>query len=166
MNKFYIFVTIKFVIKEAKFMENLKIAIGADHGGVELKKVIIEYLQKKGIETQNFGTDTSESVDYPVIANKVVSAILNKTCAKGILICGTGIGMSISANRHRGIRAVVCSDTTSAKYSRLHNDANILCLGGRIIGTEAAKDIVDVWLSTEFENEERHKNRINLIEKF
>ena len=147
-------------------MENFKIAIGSDHGGVELKKYIIEYLSKKGIETKNFGTDSTDSIDYPVIANKVVSAILNGECQKAILICGTGIGMSICANRHKGIRAVVCSDTTSAKYSRLHNDANVLCLGGRILGTEAAKDIVEIWLSTEFENEERHKNRINLIEKF
>ena len=147
-------------------MENLKIAIGSDHGGVELKKELIEYLTKKGIKVENFGTDSSESIDDPVIADKVVSAILNGEYPKGILICGTGIGMSLCANRHKGIRAVVCSDTTSAKYSRLHNDANILCLGGRIVGVEAAKDIVDVWLSTKFENEERHLRRINLIEKF
>lgn len=147
-------------------MENFKIAIGSDHGGVELKKELIEYLTKKGVKVENFGTDSSESIDYPVIADKVVSAILNGDYPKGILICGTGIGMSLCANRHKGIRAVVCSDTTSAKYSRLHNDTNILCLGGRIVGVEAAKDIVDVWLSTEFENEERHLRRINLIEKF
>lgn len=147
-------------------MKNLKIAIGSDHGGVELKKELIKYLTEKGIETENFGTDSPESIDYPIIANKVVSSVLNSENTRGILICGTGIGMSISANRHKGIRAVVCSDTTSAKYSRLHNDTNILCLGGRIIGIETAKDIAEIWISTEFENEERHKRRINLIEKF
>ncbi len=147
-------------------MKNLKIAIGSDHGGVELKKELIKYLKEQGIETENFGTDSLESIDYPIIANKVVSSVLKGENTRGILICGTGIGMSISANRHKGIRAVVCSDTTSAKYSRLHNDANVLCLGGRIIGVETAKDIVEIWLSTEFENEERHKRRINLIEKF
>ena len=132
----------------------------------ELKKELIEYLQKKGYNIENYGTDTPESIDYPLIAQKVVNSINNGICSKGILICGTGIGMSLCANRVHGIRAVACSDTTTAKYSRLHNDSNILCLGARIIGTEKAKDICDIWLNTEFENEERHLRRINLIEKF
>ena len=147
-------------------MKNFKIAIGSDHGGVELKNELIDYLTKKGYSVENFGTDTKESIDYPVIAKKVISSMLEGNCQKGILICGTGIGMSLCANRVKNIRAVACSDSTTAKYSRLHNDSNVLCLGARIIGSEAAKDICDIWLNTEFENEERHLRRINLIEKF
>ena len=146
-------------------MKNFKIGIGSDHGGVELKKELIEYLTKQGYFVENFGTDSKESIDYPVIAQKVVSAIVEGKYQRGILICGTGIGMSLCANRVKNIRAVACSDVTTAKYSRLHNDSNVLCLGARIIGTEAAKDICDIWLNTEFENDERHLRRINLIEK-
>jgi len=147
-------------------MKNFKIAIGADHGGYELKNELIDYLTKKGYSVENFGTDSPESVDYPEIAKKVISAMQNGSCQKGILICGTGVGMSLCANRVKNIRAVVCSEPTTAKYSRLHNDSNVLCLGARIIGAETAKDICDIWLNTGFENEERHIRRINLIGKF
>ncbi len=147
-------------------MKNFKIAIGSDHGGVELKNEILEYLTKKGYSVENYGTDSKESIDYPVIAKKVVTAIIDGNCQRGILICGTGIGMSLCANRVKNIRAVACSEPTTAKYSRLHNDSNILCLGARIIGFETAKDICDIWLNTEFENDERHLRRISLIEKF
>ena len=147
-------------------MKNFKIGIGSDHGGFELKNELVDYLTKKGYSVENFGTDSTESIDYPIIAKKVVSAIIEGKCQRGILICGTGIGMSLCANRVKNIRAVACSEATTAKYSRLHNDSNVLCLGARIIGLETAKDICDIWLNTEFENEERHLRRINLIEKF
>ena len=142
---------------------NKKIIIGSDHAGYDLKNKIIPFLQELGYNTKDIGCFTKESVDYPTIAKELASEIANGEYEKGILICGTGIGMSIVANKIKGIRAVVCSDTTSAKFSRQHNNTNILCFGERIIGEFLAKDICKIWLETEFESE-RHLRRVNSIE--
>ncbi len=139
------------------------IGIGCDHGGYELKLEIIKYLEKKGLEYEDFGCG-GETVDYPVIARKVGQAILNGTCEKGILICGTGIGISIAANKMKGIRCALCSDCFSAEATRLHNDTNIVALGGRVIGPGRAVKIVDTFLNTPFSEEERHVRRVNMIE--
>ena len=143
-------------------MEN-KIIIGSDHAGYNLKEKIKLFLNELGYEITDIGTHSTESIDYPIIAKELATKISNKEFKKGILICGTGIGMSITANKIKGIRAVVCSDTTSAKFSREHNDANVLCFGERIVGEYLAKDICKIWLETPFA-EERHLKRINLIE--
>lgn len=140
-----------------------KIIIGSDHAGFNLKNKLIKHLEEKGIQVEDAGTHSTESCDYPIIAKKVANKIINGNYTKGILICGTGIGMSITANKVNGIRAAVVSDTCSAKMSRLHNDSNILCLGERIVGEELAKDITDIWISTEFLGE-RHARRVKLIE--
>lgn len=140
------------------------IALGSDHGGYELKQEIINYLKEKQLEYEDFGSYDTEAVDYPVYAKKVTEAIINKECEKGILICGTGIGISIAANKVRGIRAALCHDCFSAEATRLHNDANILAMGGRIVGPSLAVKIVDTFLNTEFSNEERHLKRIHMIE--
>ena len=140
------------------------IALGCDHGGYELKQEIIKYLEEKGIPYQDFGCDSTKSVDYPVYARKVGRAIQNAVFDKGILICGTGIGISIAANKMKGIRAALCTDCFSAEATRLHNDANILALGGRVVGPGLAVKIVDTFLHTEFSHEERHQRRIDLIE--
>ena len=126
------------------------IAIGCDHAGYELKEVIIEHLTEKGYELLDIGCN-GESCDYPVIAKEVAENIINKTCDKGILICGTGVGMSIAANKVNGIRAALCSDYYTAKYTRMHNDSNILCMGARTTGSGSAIELVDVFLTTEFE---------------
>ena len=139
------------------------IAIGCDHGGYGLKLEIIKYLEKNGLEFQDFGCD-GEAVDYPIIAKKVGQAILEGKCEKGILICGTGIGISIAANKMKGIRCALCSDCFSAEATRLHNDTNVLALGGRVLGTELAIKIVDTFLNTEFSGDERHARRISMIE--
>ena len=140
-----------------------KIIIASDHAGFDLKCKILNYLTNKGYDIFDNGTYSNEAVDYPIIAKDTAKKVAIGQYQKGILICGSGIGMSIAANKIKGIRAVVCSDTTSAKFSRLHNDANILCFGERIIGEYLAKDICDIWLNTEFEAE-RHSKRINLLE--
>ncbi len=140
------------------------IALGCDQGGYDLMQAVIEHLKERGIEFKNFGVEENKSVDYPVYAKKVVHAILNKECEKGILICGTGIGISITANRNKGIRAALCHDVFSAEATRLHNDANILAMGGRVIGPGLALKVVDTFLDTPFSNEERHLRRIGLIE--
>ena len=142
----------------------MKIAIGADHGGYELKQIIIQYLIDKGYEVKDFGTYSSESCDYPTIAKPLANAIAKKEFDKGILICGTGIGMSITANKIKGIRAALCADKFSAKATREHNDSNILCLGARVIKQDLAIEITDIWLNTPFSNEERHIRRIGMIE--
>ena len=139
------------------------IAIGCDHGGYDLKLEIIKYLDKKGLEYQDFGCQ-GESVDYPVYARKVGQAVLDGVCEKGILICGTGIGISIAANKMKGIRCALCSDCYSAEMTRLHNDANVIALGGRVIGPELAVKIVDTFLTTPFSGEERHARRIGMME--
>ncbi len=138
------------------------IAIGCDHGGFELKGHIMEHLKEKGIEFKDYGTYSEESVDYPDCAKPVCEAVQNGTAERGILICGTGIGISIAANKYKGIRAALCSDVYSAKMSKQHNNANIICLGGRVTGRELAFMIVDTWLETEFEGG-RHENRIAKI---
>ena len=139
------------------------IAIGADHGGYELKEEIKKYLDSKGIEYKDFGTYSPESVDYAAIAYKVGTAITSGECERGILCCGTGIGISMAANKVKGIRAACCSDYFSAKFTRLHNDANILCMGGRVVTVEKAIELVDVFLDTPFSGEERHARRIAQI---
>lgn len=147
-------------------MKNLKtdkIAIGCDHGGFKLKQKIIEHLRGNNIEFKDFGTYDEESCHYPEIAKKLASEVNAGIFEKGILVCGTGIGISIAANKIKGIRAAVCSDTYSAKMSREHNDANILCLGQRVVGEGLALDIVDIWLKSEFEGG-RHAIRVNMIE--
>ncbi len=138
------------------------IAIGCDHGGFELKGHIMEHLKEKGIEFKDYGTYSEASVDYPDCAKPVCEAVQNGTAERGILICGTGIGISIAANKYKGIRAALCSDVYSAKMSKQHNNANIICLGGRVTGRELAFMIVDTWLETEFEGG-RHENRIAKI---
>ena len=136
------------------------IAIGSDHGGFLLKEELIKYLSSNGYEFEDFGTYDENSVDYPDIADKVCNAITSKKCELGILVCGTGIGMNMCANKHKGIRAAQCSDTFSAKMTRIHNDANVLTLGGRIIGPELAKDILKEFLTNEFEGG-RHQLRVD-----
>ena len=141
------------------------IALGCDHGGYELMQEVIAYLEKKGLEYQNFGCDSTAAVDYPVYAKKVARAVQSVQCEKGILICRTGIGISIAANRFRGIRAALCGDCFSAEATRLHNDANILAMGGRVTGPGLAVKIVDTFLNTEFSKEERHVNRVRGIDE-
>ena len=138
------------------------IAIGSDHGGFELKQEIMKYLAGKGLEYKDFGTYSTESCDYPVYGEAVARAVASGECEKGILICGTGIGISISANKVKGIRAALCGDCYSAEYTRLHNDANILALGARVTASGLALKIVDTFLSTEFEGG-RHARRVALI---
>ena len=141
-----------------------KLVIGSDHAGFKLKEVIKSYLKELGYDVKDIGVyNDEESADYPVIAKQAAHLVASDKFSKGILICGSGIGMSITANKVKGIRAVVCSDTTSARFSRMHNNANILCLGQRIVGEYLAKDICKIWLETAFE-EERHLRRIKLIE--
>lgn len=144
-------------------MENLKVAIGSDHGGFHYKASIIEYLESRDIEYVDVGTLTRESCDYPVIAKDVAEKVISGKVNRGILVCGTGIGMSIAANKVHGVRAALCSDTYSARVSRAHNNANILCIGERVIGEHLALDIVDIWLKTGFEGG-RHKRRVDMIE--
>ena len=144
-------------------MKNLQIAIGSDHGGFEYKSEIIDYLKENGYTYTDVGTYSKESCDYPIIAKKVAQKIVSGEADRGILICGTGIGMSIAANKVKGIRAALCSDTFSAKATRAHNNSNIVCLGQRVIGDCLALDIVTVWLNTEFEGG-RHQRRIDEIE--
>lgn len=140
------------------------IALGCDHAGLDLKKEIIKYLDANDIAYKDFGTNSYDSCDYPVFAKLVANSILNGESQKGILICGTGIGISISANKFKGIRAALCSDTFSAHATREHNDANILAMGARVIGSGLAIDIVKTFLSTPFSNEQKHIDRINQIE--
>ncbi|ABK62512.1 MULTISPECIES: ribose 5-phosphate isomerase B [Clostridium] len=140
----------------------MKIAIGCDHGGVELKKTVIEHLQEKGIEVKDFGTYTEESCDYPEYGQKVAEEVVAKNYDFGIVICGTGIGISISANKVPGARAALCHDTFSAHATREHNNANILALGARVTGPGLALDIVDAFLGATFEGG-RHERRIDKI---
>ena len=140
----------------------VKIAIGNDHSAVEMKNEIMEHLKAKGYEVINLGTDSHESCDYPVYGEKVGRAVVSGEADLGIAICGTGLGISLAANKVKGVRACVCSEPYTARMSRLHNDANVLAFGARVIGPELAKMIVDVWLETEFEGE-RHQRRVNMI---
>ncbi|MCR5627912.1 MAG: ribose 5-phosphate isomerase B [Lachnospiraceae bacterium] len=141
----------------------MKISIGADHGGFVLKESIVAYLKEKGHEVKDFGTYSKESCDYPVFGQKAAEAVANGECEKGIVICTTGIGISIAANKVKGIRAALCTDPYMAEMTRFHNDANVLALGANIIGDGLAKKIVDVFLETEFSGGERHQRRIDEI---
>ncbi len=138
------------------------LAIGSDHGGYELKEHIKKYLDEKGVEYKDFGCYDESSVDYPDIAQKVCASINNGECENGILVCGTGIGISIAANKINGIRAAHCHDVYSAEMTKRHNNANVICMGGRVIGRELAFKIVDAWLGAEFEGG-RHQTRIDKI---
>ena len=141
------------------------IAIGSDHGGYALKQSVIRYLEKKQIPYEDMGCHSMESCDYPVFGHAVAKAVAEGRCEKGIVICTTGIGISISANKVKGIRCALCADTLSAKLTRLHNNANMLALGGGIVGENLALEIVDTFLNTAFSGEERHERRVDLIEK-
>lgn len=140
------------------------LAIGCDHGGYELKQEVMEHLKKSGVEFKDFGCYSTDSVDYPDIALPVAKAIVSGECERGILICGTGIGISIAANKVKGIRCSLCSDTFSAHATREHNDSNILAMGGRVVGPGLACDIVDAYLGASFQGG-RHAQRIEKISK-
>lgn len=140
----------------------MNIAIGCDHGGLEHKNAIVDFLKEKGFNVEDFGIYEQVSVDYPEIALKVANSIADGKNELGVLVCGTGIGMSLAANKVKGIRAAACSEHFSAKYTRLHNNSNILCLGGRVIGVGTALELVDLFVSTEFEGG-RHQRRVDMI---
>lgn len=146
-------------------MNNLVISLGSDHGGFLLKEDIKNYLKSKNIECLDFGTDSKESVDYPLFAKKVSKSVTLKKANLGILCCGTGIGMSIAANKFLGIRAAVCTSTFESEMSRRHNDANILCLGARVLSKNDALNIVKKFINTEFDGG-RHKRRLDQISQF
>jgi ribose 5-phosphate isomerase B len=141
----------------------VKVAIGCDHGGYSLKQEIVALLKASEYDVIDVGCNDAQSVDYPDFAKKVCELVTKKSCDKGILICGTGIGMSMVANKVEGIRAALCHESFSARMSREHNDANVLCLGERVTGSALASDIVNVWLSTDFEGG-RHLRRIQMFE--
>ena len=140
----------------------MKIAIGSDHGAVELKDAVKKVLAELGVEVNDVGTSGAAAVDYPDIAEKVCAEVVGGAAERGIVLCGTGIGISIAANKVKGIRAACCTDYFSAKYTRMHNDANALCLGARVIGPGAAIELVNVFLNTEFEGG-RHQRRVDQI---
>lgn len=140
------------------------IAIGSDHGGFDLKQVIIGYLEEKGIPYRDYGCPDKNSCDYPVFGRAAAEAVASGECDRGIVVCTTGIGISIVANKVPGIRCALCQDSYSAKMTRLHNDANMLALGGGIVGPNLALEIVETFLDTPFSDEEKHKRRIGLIE--
>ena len=140
----------------------MKIAIGNDHTAIEMKEIIKEFVEGKGYEVIDLGTNSTESCDYPVYGEKVGKAVAAGEAKLGIAICGTGLGISLAANKVKGIRACVCSEPYTAKMSRLHNNANVLCFGARVVGSELAKMITEVWLDTEFEGG-RHQRRVDQI---
>lgn len=139
------------------------IALASDHGGIDLKEKVMAYLDVKGLAYKDFGCYSKDSCDYPVYGEAAARAVADGTCEKGIVVCTTGIGISIVANKVRGVRCALCSDTLSAKMTRLHNDANMLALGGGFVGENLAIDIVETFLNTEFSGEEKHRRRIGLI---
>ena len=143
-------------------MKTTKITIGCDHAAFELKQKVIAHLQERGIEVIDVGTDSTQSCDYPKFAHALCKNVQDGVTELGILICGTGIGMSMAANKHRGIRAAACSDTFSARLTRAHNDANVLCFGERVVGLGLALDLVDNFLGAEFEGG-KHARRVDLI---
>ena len=138
------------------------IAIACDHAGIDLKPAVIDVLNELGLEYEDLGTHDHASVDYPVYGEKAARAVASGRCDRGIILCGTGVGISMAAGKVKGIRCVVCSETYGAKMSRLHNDANMLSLGARVVGSELAKDIVRIWLTTDFEGD-RHARRVGQI---
>lgn len=141
----------------------MTIGLGADHAGYHLKNIVRSYLQQQGITVRDFGTHTDSPCDYPDFAVMVANAVAQGECDLGILICGTGVGMSISANKVRGIRAAHAQDPVTARLARQHNDANVLCMGGRIIGAELAMEIVSAFLNASFTSEERHTRRVHKV---
>lgn len=143
----------------------MKITIGSDHGAVELKDAVKKVLAEFDIEVNDVGTFGSAAVDYPDIAEKVCADVVSGAADRGIVLCGTGIGISIAANKIKGIRCALCNDVFSARMSREHNDANVLALGGRVIGAGPAGEIVRTWIGTDFSNGERHRRRIDKISK-
>ena len=140
------------------------IAIGSDHGGYDLKELVKKHLDSKKITYKDVGCDSKTSCDYPEYGKEVAKSVLSGECEKGIVICTTGIGISIAANKYKGIRAALCADTLSAKLTRLHNNANVLAMGAGIIGPDLALSVVDTFLETEFSEEERHQRRVDAIE--
>ena len=146
-------------------LKDKTIAVGCDHGGYNLKNTVIEYLHQNGISYTDFGTYSTDSCDYPDIAEKVCGAITDGECDCGILVCGTGIGMSIAANKVKGIRAACCSDTFSARLTRMHNDSNVLCFGERVVGPGLAIELVEAFLTADFESGGRHTGRVEKIKK-
>lgn len=142
----------------------MKIAMGSDHGGFALKQHLKTYLENKGCLVEDCGTDSTQSCDYPDFGRLAAEAVASGRCERGIVICTTGIGISISANKVRGIRCALCSEPLSAEMTRRHNDANMLALGARVLGSELAKDIVRIWLMTAFEGE-RHARRVGMIDR-
>ena len=143
-------------------MKSKKITVGCDHAGFGLKKTVIAHLEERGFEVLDVGTHSTDSCDYPQIAHELCKNIQDGTTELGILICGTGIGMSMAANKHRGIRAAACSDTFSARLTRVHNDANVLCFGERVVGMGLALDLVDAFVDAEFEGG-KHQRRVDMI---
>lgn len=140
------------------------IAIGSDHGGYELKESVKRYLEEKNIPYRDMGCNSKASVDYPVYGRAVAESVAEGTCEKGIVICTTGIGISMVANKVPGVRCALCGDTLSARMTRLHNDANVLALGGGMVGENLAIDIVETFLNTAFSGEEKHRRRVDMIE--
>lgn len=140
----------------------MKIALGSDHGGFHLKEEVKKHLEEKGLECVDYGTHSEDSVDYPDYGEKVGKAVASGECEKGIVVCGTGIGISIAANKVKGVICGLCSDTFSARMTRMHNDSNVLAMGERVLGVGLALDIVDIWLETEFEGG-RHAKRVEKI---
>lgn len=140
------------------------VAIGSDHGGFDLKELVIAHLKDKGVEVKDMGCYDKSSCDYPVYGKAVAKEVAGGTCEKGIVICTTGIGISITANKFKGIRAALCADSLSAKLTRLHNNSNVLAMGAGIVGNNLALEIVDTFLETEFSGDERHQRRIDAIE--
>jgi len=143
----------------------MKVAIGSDHAGFKLKEIIKDYLTSEKIEFKDFGTHSEESVDYPDYAHPVAEAVAKGEFDRGILVCGSGVGVSITANKTKGIRAVLVPDTYTAKQSREHGDCNVICLAGKKLDKAAASEILDIWLNTKFSGEERHLRRIRKIDK-
>ena len=141
------------------------IAIGSDHGGYELKQKVIQYLEQKQIPYQDMGCNSKDSCDYPIFGQAVANAVAEGRCDRGIVICTTGIGISMVANKVKGVRCALCADTFSAKMTRLHNDANVLAMGAGILGENLALEIVETFLNTLFSEEEKHQRRINMIEQ-
>ncbi len=144
---------------------HMKVALGSDHGGFAMKEHIKKHLEERGIEIKDFGCNDLSSCDYPIYGRAAAEAVASGECDRGIVVCTTGIGISITANKVKGIRCALCSEPLSAKMTRLHNDANMLAIGGALIGPNMADDIVDVFLDTEFSAEEKHIRRIGQIEQ-